>query len=184
MRYSQLINIVRREQPDIVLEIGTWNGLRAIEMFRANPGMSYIGFDLFEEASDYTDSKEKNVKKHFSAKQVMDKFNNEGMSAALIKGDTTDTFTKWAENHPQSIDLIYIDGGHSVDTISKDYENALKAIKPGGVIVFDDYYEQMDDIDEFGANRVLEASGKEYEILPMADPVVGGGLTKMAVMYL
>ena len=183
MRYSQLINIVSKEKPKVVVEIGTWNGLRALEMFDVNPSMAYIGFDLFEEASDYTDSIEKNVKKHFSVKQVMDKLDDAGLPSALIRGNTNETFTIWADNHKFTVDLVYIDGGHSVETISKDYENALKVIKPGGVIVFDDYYEDI-DVSEYGANVVLQNSGKEYAVLPMADPVVGGGITKMAVMYL
>ena len=183
MRYSQLIDLVKANQPNVVVEIGTWDGGRAIEMAKVNPGMHYVGFDLFERASEYSDLKEKNVKPHYSARQVMDRLDAFSLQATIVCGNTNETFCKWADENPESVDLIYIDGGHSVDTITNDYQNALKAIKKGGVIVFDDYYEDMDTIDRFGANRVLEASGKEFEILPLKDPVRGGGFTKMAVMY-
>lgn len=182
MRYSQLINIVRTRKPDNVIEIGTWNGARAIEMFNAHPEINYTGFDLFEMASPYTDAKEYNVKPHNSLKQVQDRLNVIGMKATLIKGDTNETLKEWAENHPETADLVYIDGGHSVETIRNDYNNALKLIKKYGVIVFDDYYHGI-DVEKFGANKILEDSGKEFEVLPMKDPVVGGGFTQMAIMY-
>ncbi len=182
LRYEQLIFMVLRDKPEVVVEIGTWNGIRAKEMFLANPNMTYYGFDLFETASPDTDAHEKNVKAHFSKEQVEARLGIH--NATLIRGNTNETFTLWADEHPESVDLVYIDGGHSVETIQSDYMNALKVIKPGGKIVFDDYYEDMPDIDLYGANRVLEQSGRDYHVLPMKDPVVGGGFTKMAVMEL
>jgi len=38
-----------------------------------------------------------------------------------------------------TIDLIYIDGGHSYDYVKSDTENALKVLSPTGTIVWDDY---------------------------------------------
>lgn len=184
MRYSQLIDIVKANKPKVVVEIGSWDGGRAIEMAKVNPDMHYVGFDLFERASEYSDLKEKNVKPHYSARQVMDRLDDFGLKATIVCGDTNETFSSWADANPESVDMVYIDGGHSVDTITNDYKNALKAIKKGGIIVFDDYYEDMPNIDRFGANRVLEASGRDFDVLPLKDPVRGGGFTKMAVMYL
>ena len=183
MRYNQLIALVEKHKPEVVVEIGTWDGGRAVEMAKVNPGMEYIGFDLFERASEFSDLTEKNVKPHFSAKQVADRLSEFGMTFSLIRGDTNETFTEWADSYVDKVDMVYIDGGHSVDTILKDYQNAMKVIKDGGLIVFDDYYEDMPDIDSFGANRVLEASGRDFDVLPVKDPVRGGGFTRMAVMY-
>ena len=183
MRYDQLIELVETNKPGVVVEIGTWDGGRAIEMAKANPDMSYIGFDLFERGSEYSDLMEKNVKPHFSAKQVMDRFKDFGLNAEIVRGNTNDTFSEWADNNPDSVDMVYIDGGHSVETITNDFNNALKCLKKGGFIVFDDYYEEVPNIDRFGANRVLEASGRDFDVLPLKDPIVGGGFTKMAVMY-
>ena len=184
MRYAQLISIVNQSKPNVVVEIGTWNGNRAIEMNRVNEGMSYIGFDLFEDASTATDVKEKNVKKHFFKYIVEKKLAAAGMDFTLIHGDTNETFTEWADEHRNSVDLVYIDGGHSVETITNDYNNALKVLKKDGIIVFDDYYEDMpeSEIDKYGANRVLENSSNHYELLSMRDPVAGGGFVRMAVM--
>jgi predicted O-methyltransferase YrrM len=41
--------------------------------------------------------------------------------------------------YAKSMDLIFIDGDHRYEFVKKDTENALKMIKPGGLIVWDDY---------------------------------------------
>jgi len=184
-RYSQLMEIVNELQPKLVIEIGTWNGLRALEMKMNAPDMKYVGFDLFEHATPETDEKEKNVKQHFTADQVGTVLSQNGLESELVVGDTNLSFPGWLrDNQDRKADLIYIDGGHSVETIRNDFNNALKASKPGTVIVFDDYYEEMPDEDlcKWGANQVLAESGRPYEVLPIADPVNGGGVTKMAVV--
>ena len=50
-RYKQLADIVRFYKPSTILETGTWNGGRAVEMalaaFESKDKVHYIGFDLF-----------------------------------------------------------------------------------------------------------------------------------------
>ena len=184
-RYGQLIDIVQQLQPKRIIEIGTWDGNRAIEMHRASPNLNYIGFDLFEDATPKTDQEEMNVKPHHEKVAVLHKLLKAGLAAELVKGNTNETFPKWASENPGfQADLIYIDGGHAVQTIQNDLDNALKVIKPGGTIVMDDWYEGGIDIEQFGCNRVLEYSKLPYEVLPIADPVKGGGSTKMVVIRL
>ena len=185
-RYSQLIDIVEKKQPRFVAEIGTWNGLRALEMASVcKEPMEYLGFDLFEEATPETDEHEKNVKPHFTIDQVGKMLQENGLTSELVRGNTNETMPRWIQDNPKKkADLIYIDGGHAVETIRSDFDNALKMIKKGGVIVFDDVYEDMpgEELLKWGANVVLEESGLDYEILPIADPVKGGGKTKLAVV--
>jgi predicted O-methyltransferase YrrM len=40
----------------------------------------------------------------------------------------------------KNYDFIYIDGDHSENAVYKDGVNALRLIKSGGIILFDDYY--------------------------------------------
>ncbi len=49
---------------------------------------------------------------------------------------TSDAF--FAENS-QTFDFIYIDGDHRASSVVKDAINAWAALKPGGVLAFDDY---------------------------------------------
>ena len=39
----------------------------------------------------------------------------------------------------QEIDLIFIDGSHQYNYVKVDSENAFKMLRPGGVIIWDDY---------------------------------------------
>jgi hypothetical protein len=47
----------------------------------------------------------------------------------------TDTFF---ENFNEGIDMIFIDADHCFDSALKDFENALKLLNPGGIIILHD----------------------------------------------
>lgn len=184
-RYRQLHDIVLQMQPERILEVGTWNGDRAIEMHSLSPESEYIGFDLFEYATAETDEVEKNVKPHHKLDDVVRKLSNASVKADLFPGDTKVTLPAYLEKYgKKSADLIFIDGGHSVETIASDLEYALEALSDGGIIVLDDWYEDMPEeaLDKWGCNRPLERSGLSYRVLPIADRVKGGGVTKMVVV--
>jgi predicted O-methyltransferase YrrM len=183
-RYQQLIDIVAERQPERIIEIGTWDGTRAVEMCQAAPKAQYYGFDYFEQASPATDAQEKNVKEHFAQGAVAARLRAEGIDAYLSVGDSKVTMKDYlAREGGASADLIYIDGGHSKETVESDYLNAMEAIKPGGMIVFDDYYTEMpdDELAQFGCQSVIEIQ-KYAEVLPVKDPVKGGGYVQMATL--
>ena len=41
-------------------------------------------------------------------------------------------------------DLIYIDGNHDYDQVVADYEACFSALRPGGLLVFDDAAAELD----------------------------------------
>lgn len=53
----------------------------------------------------------------------------------------------------ESIDLVYVDGSHSPAYVESDSRNAFRVVKPGGVIVWDDYGSMRS---EYGTTRYLE----------------------------
>jgi len=182
-RYEELLHMVAKEQPERILEIGTWNGNRAIELCQFGAG--YTGFDLFGDASDETDSEEMNVKAHHSIDEVEAKLEAAEVDAILIAGNTRTTLPLWAEcyeeSYPEGLyDLAFIDGGHSVETIQSDWDNVKRLMKPGGLVVFDDYYEGPIDTEKFGANKVVDSI--PHQLGSRADPVVGGGKTRLAMV--
>jgi len=182
-RYAQINDVVSQIKPRKILEVGTWNGMRAVEMAKAaGTEPHYFGFDLFEEATDETDEYEKNVKNHNSVDAVASLLDENGVKHTLVKGNTNETLSEFKH---EGIDFAYFDGGHAVETIRSDWENVKRVMKPGSVVIFDDYYEGMseDDLDKWGANRVLEEIG-DFELLPVADPVKNGGSTKLAIVRL
>jgi predicted O-methyltransferase YrrM len=182
-RYGQLIDLVREMQPSRIMEIGTWKGERAVEMHAAAPDAQYIGFDLFEYATEEDNETEKNGKGNSNLNEVVKLLADYGVNSDLFPGYTRDSLPAYLEKYGEhSADLIFIDGGHSVETIQSDWEFARRAIRPGGVVVFDDYYEDMpeEDLEVWGANKTLK--DVEHVLLPLKDKVKGGGFTRLAMV--
>jgi hypothetical protein len=58
----------------------------------------------------------------------------------LIKGDSTQAVPQFAAQNPNDkFDLLYIDGGHSLETATADLKNAQLLAKSYAVAVVDDY---------------------------------------------
>ena len=184
-RYNQILELVDEAKPQTIVEIGVWNGARAVLMaetaLKHNQKVHYKGYDLFEQATAETDRDEFNAKRHNTREQVVRRLTEFQMehprfTFELVKGNTRETL------HPQTADFVYIDGGHSVETIRSDYE----ALKESPMVVFDDYYRPADtgpgpDLDTLGANRIVDAI-EGHEVLPSTDPLVGGGTVCIAVV--
>jgi hypothetical protein len=200
MRYDAFQTLINAHHPGSIVEVGTWDGRRAMALaeqaLKFRERVHYVGFDLFEGADAATDERELNVKKHNTIDEVTDRLrefakDHTGFTFELFGGDTRETLPDWAVGAKQAmdeakgdfqIDLAFIDGGHSVATVQSDY-NALKDICR--VMVLDDFYEAdangvIPDIARYGCNSLLE--GKDYAVLPGADPVMGGGLVRMVCL--
>ena len=175
MRYDRLLEAVRALQPRAILEVGTWNGHRAVQMLSLSPGATYYGFDLFEDGDEKTDEEEKNVKPHHALSVVQKRL--EGFKAHLYKGNTRETLK--AFNEP--IDFAWIDGGHSVETIRSDWENVRRVLQPGAAVFFDDYYTGGIDTELYGCNKVVE--DWPHAVIPDRDPVVPSGWVQMVRVY-
>lgn len=182
-RYDQITRIIAMFKPVSIVEVGTWNGDRAIlmatEALKHKKEFIYYGFDLFEQANKESDDRELNVKKHFSADDVRKKLlefkeKNAGFDFALVAGDTRETLHNY--QFDDGIDLAFIDGGHSIDTIKSDYE-ALKSAK---LVLFDDFYHGGADTTKFGCNILVETL--EHTKLPIVDQFSNGLNVGMALV--
>jgi len=154
--------------PQNICEIGTHNGSSAIQfidyLFPKVHRLHYTGYDLFDLADKNTDAQEHNGKGPGNFKLAdkaltkrKEKYGKR-FSYELIKGYTKDTLTS-----PVAYDFVYIDGGHSYETVMHDYF----MVKESTVIVFDDYQIEgvKQAIDEITSN--LSAS---HEIIEMTMP--------------
>ena len=56
----------------------------------------------------------------------------------LIGGTVRDTSDNFFKNNKEKFDLIFIDGLHTFDQISKDFKNSFKFLNTGGYIVMHD----------------------------------------------
>jgi cephalosporin hydroxylase len=75
-----------------------------------------------------------------TALKNFNKFNIHGNKMQYIKGNSRDlkTFEKLNEQ-VKEIDVLFIDGDHSLLGVKSDFEIYSKLVKNGGYIIFDDY---------------------------------------------
>jgi predicted O-methyltransferase YrrM len=175
VRYELLIDACRRKQPRAILEVGTWRGERALELLRSSPQSIYYGFDLFEDITKAIIAAEFSKARQETMAAVQAKL--VGYDARLVKGNTRQTLAEFRE----PVDFVWIDGGHSVETIRSDWENVRRVATPDAEIYFDDYYTGGPDIGAVGCNLIVQEL--RHEILPQRDPVKGGGYTQIVRVF-
>ncbi len=171
-RYKYLFEIVRENKARNIMEIGTFNGAHAFEMieeakknFRPQE-ISYYGFDLFELLNNEINVKEF-AKVPPSLQEIQYKLKETGANINLYKGHTKDTLPNVIHGLPE-MDFIYIDGGHSLETIENDWEYARKVMGLKTVVIFDDYWNR----DDSGCKKLVEEMDRNkfnVEILPIQD---------------
>jgi len=93
----------------------------------------------------------------------------------LFKGNTRETLKTFKPEMP--VDFLWLDGGHSVETIRSDWENLKPHLAPDAVVFFDDYYTGPIDTSLYGCNEVVK--DLNHEIVGDRDSVLGGGSTQM-----
>lgn len=207
-RYIDLCSMVKHYERKNILEIGTWNGDTACAMihsaFEVNDTVHYTGIDLFEEASEHTDKEEFNVKRHYTKRSVELKlidlakeYEKKGKTFTyyLMKGNSKEKLKILKDDSLCNLynikpDFVFIDGGHSTETVRSDYEMC----KDIPVIVMDDYYTEDDKGNlpspEFmGVNAIYEETGGTLRVgqqrrlvISAGDKVSGGGLVNLAVI--
>jgi predicted O-methyltransferase YrrM len=203
-RYSQLLRGIAELTPcSTIVEIGTWNGNRAIELASmalwSNKAVRYYGFDLFEMLTDGILEKEiskrppskAHVEQELAAfaHEVESSFRwllrNRSFEYELRQGFTTDTLPVFRADHPEfDADFVFIDGGHALETIENDWRFCSQMIRRGGVVYFDDFYDNDEMAKKGGCRQLIErlASQRQWKasVLPIKDFVAGIGNIQIA----
>lgn len=148
---------------EFIGEIGTHHGGTAYQLvshFATRVDhVTYYGYDAFDSVKDdraFAD-KERNGKGAGSLERAKQQFRKAkkrfgNVSYKLFEGFTTDTLVE-----PVVFDLVYIDGGHSYDTVKHDYS----MVKDSKIIVFDDV--KIAGVNKFVGE--LKTSGVEVELV-------------------
>jgi len=174
-RYKTLIEEVAKRKPLTIVEIGTHAGNSAIAMIdearEHNPkGVFYYGFDIFEMADKGHKAfmqKEFNGKKPVTLGEVKKRLRSHGIKHELFVGKSESTLKKFSPN--RFIDFVFIDGGHSIETIESDWNYIKYLMDKNTVVIFDDYYENRDD---FGCKKLIDALEKTYRYdVQKLDPI-------------
>ena len=196
-RYKQLADVIREYKPKSIIEIGTWNGGRAIEMalaaFENQDEILYRGFDLFEDGTMETDAEEFNVKAHNTKAAVIKRLQE--FRAKMMEKKKVFTFELGKGNSRDILkdrtdldaDFALIGGGNSIKTTESDYQN-LKHIP---VVMVDNFFREDDDKNipdkKYHGTNTLTDRLKGHKtirrwIIPSQDRVRGGGFTHMALI--
>lgn len=131
------------------MEIGTWTGDRAVTMiklakrYHEAKEIDYYGFDLFGQMTTERFAEEKS--KWPPTQQEADKkLSTTGANIRLFQGDTMKILPDMVPKLPK-MDLVFIDGGHSLETIANDWHWVSKLMHDKTVVIFDDYWPDRTD---------------------------------------
>jgi hypothetical protein len=176
-RYVNLFRTIYERRCRSIVEIGTWNGVHAEQMIRTAAARSdigsvrYCGFDLFEDLT------EEQLKLEFSKRpprhqEVLQRLQRTGADIRLVRGNTRDTLPRSAELLRNS-DFVFIDGGHSIETIAADWGAVRLAMGPNTTVIFDDYYPGAGpELEGLGCQSLidhLDRSSYSVEVLEPTD---------------
>lgn len=136
-----------------ICEIGINACHSLLIMLLENPHADYLLFDL--NLHQYTDPCLQYIKAAFPDTKIQ-----------VIYGNSIETLTKYVNDHPEelkSFDFCHIDGGHTDDIFTVDYNNIKELTNNDSIIIFDDY--NFPDIFNFIDKKI-----KEGEIAQHDDP--------------
>ncbi len=159
---DNLLSLVEEYKPKNVLEIGVFCGVTSrniCELLKTNFGSDfrYYGLDLFGSTKTssvdeiepkflenqkfsnplktiyYNFIKKENLNSKISVQNFLKKFSQ---NIELIEGDTRVTLEKVPLSE---IDFVFLDGGHSYDTVLSDLQKLYDNMKNNSKIVCDDF---------------------------------------------
>ena len=159
---DNFLSLVEEYKPKNVLEIGVFCGVTSrniCELLKTNFGSDfrYYGLDLFGSTKTssvdeiepkflenqkfsnplktiyYNFIKKENLNSKISVQNFLKKFSQ---NIELIKGDTRVTLEKIPLSE---IDFVFLDGGHSYDTVLSDLQKLYDNMKNNSRIVCDDF---------------------------------------------
>lgn len=170
-RYAYLYQTIRERRSQRLMEIGLWDGAHALRMIETakrihGAAVEYYGFDLFEEMNQATHSLEAS-KYPLSQANIQKKLEWTGCAIHLYKGPSQQTLPPLVSQLPK-MDLIFIDGGHSLETIESDWRYCQELMHDATVVIFDDYWNR----DDVGCKPLVEKIDRmkyNVEILPIQD---------------
>ena len=171
---------IYKNRPKNFLEVGVFQGVTARNVCEVlkeiyQNEFKYIGIDLFSTSNLLFDKKEKTLKqqkisnpfKNFyfnflreenlnskkSVSKLLKKFNN---NISLYEGYSDKILNSIDISY---IDMVFLDGGHSYETVKKDIKILITKLKKNKIIICDDY-----DQKDYGVKRAVDEFKSEYKI--------------------
>jgi predicted O-methyltransferase YrrM len=175
-RYANLLRTIRERRCRRLVEIGTWNGEHARQMIETaalawpRREIEYVGFDLFEDLTEAQRAAEFSKRPPAMA-EVARRLEATGARVRLIRGDTRETLPA-AASDLAGADLVFLDGGHAIETIASDWAAIERFATPETTILLDDYYvDPAPALDGLGCQSLVDALDRARWNVELLDPV-------------
>ena len=183
-----LLDQIYKNRPKNFLEVGVFQGVTARNVCEVlkeiyQNEFKYIGIDLFSSSNLPLDNKEGTLKhskisnpfKNFyfnflrkenlnskkAVSRLLKKFNN---NISLYEGYSDKILNSIDISY---IDMVFLDGGHSYETVKKDLKILITKLKKNKIIICDDY-----DQKKFGVKRAVDEFRLEYKIEMVNERIV------------
>lgn len=155
--------LVRHFQPKRIVEIGTSEGRTTINLaLNAPPDAEIITLDL---PPELTGEHRKHSGPNYKQMNIDEPgvlFRNHPVASKIKMVLADSTKFDWTP-YERSVDFVFIDGAHDYESVRKDTENALRIIRPGGIIVWHDYGVWK------GVTRCLDELRKQFPVVLLKD---------------
>ena len=149
-------DLIAALKPSLLVELGTYSGLSffcfcqsmqehevdgvcyAVDTWQGDEHTGAYGEDIYESVSEHS-------REFYAAFSYM---------MRMMFNEALDHFTD------ESIDLLHIDGLHTYEAVSRDFEAWYPKVKPGGIILLHDIMARLKD---FGVWKFWEENSHRFE---------------------
>lgn len=173
LRYERLYAHLRKHPARTILEIGVYRGQRSVGFVRscleAYPAseVHFFGIDLFELYESTPSSVNLAAEYALTKRPLPQAVIQERLTALLpssnihlYAGPSQEVFAAHSHEMPP-MDFVFIDGGHSPETVQSDFDFASRLVSKEGYIFLDDYWLT----DAGGCRRLVRSlSPREYQV--------------------
>lgn len=149
-------DLVAAIRPKLIVELGVYNGLSYFTFCQSMvendiDGVAY-GIDCWE-GDEHTDAYDDSIYED-CAEHARDFYRGMTYLLRMFFNDALQHF------NDDSLDLLHIDGLHTYEAVSEDFDNWYPKVKPGGIVLFHDV---MAKIKDFGAWKFFEELEQKHE---------------------
>ena len=164
-RKSKLLRIIKKQNPKSILEIGVHDGENALRLISAIskkdnlPTIRYVGVDLFSLMTSAEMARQlvSQIPKSKQDVEFLITSNFPNIDFELFEGNSNEILKIIKEK----FEIIFIDGGHSYETVKKDLELSESLLSDGGLIILDDYTNRNAEVKVgFGITRLVSELDK------------------------
>lgn len=131
--FSSWRRLCNKYKPASILEIGSFEGRSTKFWFEQPSIVTVTCIDTWQGSEEHVDLDISEIEKRFDK--------NHSWRSNLIKkkGKSADVLADMQEEYANSFELIYVDGSHDPRDVLTDAVLAFRLLKPGGIMIFDDY---------------------------------------------